>query len=70
MAGATVSQAVFAWLTEVTPRQVSKWARGRAPTPLWAVILAVLLQDCAPDALMIAVEGARQSVSQAKQVAW
>jgi hypothetical protein len=38
----------------------------RAAAPLWAVILAILLQDCSPDVLMIAVAAARQSISPAQ----
>ena len=64
---AGVSQAIFARLAGVTPRQVNNWARGHAETPKWAVILAVLLQDHSPDALMIALEEARLTVSAARQ---
>lgn len=62
---AGVSQAAFARLTGITPRQVNKWARGRAPAPRWAVILAVMLQDGSPDALMIALAEARQTLAAA-----
>jgi len=67
LARADISQAAFARLTGVTPRQVNNWARGRATAPLWAVILAVLLQDHSPEALTIAVEEARQDVAAAQQ---
>jgi len=67
LARADVSQAAFARLTGVTPRQVNNWARGRATAPTWAVMLAVLLQDYSPEALTIAVEEARQDLSAAQQ---
>ena len=67
LARADVSQAAFARLTGVTPRQVNNWARGRATVPRWAVMLAVLLQDHSPEALTIAVEEARQDLSAAQQ---
>jgi transcriptional regulator with XRE-family HTH domain len=66
LARADVSQAAFARLTGVTPRQVNNWARGRATAPLWAVTLAVLLRDHSPEALTIAVEEARQGVAAAE----
>jgi DNA-binding transcriptional regulator YiaG len=66
LARADVSQAAFARLTGVTPRQVNNWARGRATAPTWAVILAVLLQDRSPEALTIAVEEARHDVAVAE----
>ena len=65
LARADVSQAAFARLTGMTPRQVNKWARGRATVPRWAVLLAVLLQDHSPEALTIAVEEARQEIAAA-----
>jgi len=67
LARADISQAAFARLTGVTPRQVNNWARGRATAPLWAVLLAVLLQDHSPEALTIALEEARQDVSAAER---
>jgi len=36
---ADVSQAGFARLSGVSPRQVNKWCRGRAAVPRWAAIL-------------------------------
>ena len=63
LARADISQAAFARLTGVTPRQVNNWARGRATAAVWAVILAVLLQDHSPEALTIALEEARQDLS-------
>jgi len=65
LARADISQAAFARLTGVTPRQVNNWARGRATVPRWAGLLAVLLQDHSPEALTIAVEEARQEVAAA-----
>jgi DNA-binding transcriptional regulator YiaG len=37
---ADVSQAAFARLTGVTPRQVNNWCRARAAVPLWAAVRA------------------------------
>ena len=51
----------------LTARQVNNWARGRATAPVWAVMLAVLLQDHSPEALTIALEEARQDLSAAQR---
>jgi len=59
---ADVSQAAFARLTGVTPRQVNNWCRGRVAVPIWAGLLAALLQDHSPEALTIAVEEARRDL--------
>ena len=67
LARADISQAAFARLTGMTPRQVNNWAHGRATVPRWAAILAVLLQDHSPEALTIALEEARQDLSAAQQ---
>ncbi len=48
---AGVSQAAFAGLTGVSPRQVNKWCRDRAKVPLWATLLAVVLQEQSVEAL-------------------
>jgi len=56
LAQAGVSQATFARLTGVTPRQVNKWCRGQAAVPAWAGLLAALLQDHSPEALTIILE--------------
>lgn len=48
LARAAVSQAAFARLAGVTPRQVNKWCRGRAAVPAWAAVIAVVLQDTHP----------------------
>ena len=45
LARAGVGQAAFARLTGVTPRQVNKWCRGQAAVPVWAGLIAALLQD-------------------------
>ena len=66
LARADVSQAAFARLTGMTPRQVNNWARGRATAPLWAVLLAVLLQDHSPDALTIMLEEVLQTLAETK----
>jgi transcriptional regulator with XRE-family HTH domain len=51
LARVDVSQATFARLTGLTPRQVNNWCRGRAVVPPWAAALAVLLQETSPDAI-------------------
>jgi transcriptional regulator with XRE-family HTH domain len=56
LARAGVSQAAFARLAGLTPRQVNNWARGRAAVPAWAGLLAVILQDHSPEALTIMLE--------------
>jgi transcriptional regulator with XRE-family HTH domain len=58
LARAGVSQAAFARLAGLTPRQVNNWARGRAAVPTWAGLLAVILQDHSPEALTIMLEEA------------
>ncbi len=56
LARADVSQAAFARLTGVTARQVNNWARGRAPVPAWAGLLAAIVQAQSPALLAIAAE--------------
>lgn len=51
-----VSQAEFARLSGVTPRQVNNWARGRAAVPKWAALLAVTLQELSPETMAISLE--------------
>jgi len=51
-----VSQAKFARLAGVTPRQVNNWCRGRATVPRWATLLAIVLRDHSVDTLMIQLE--------------
>ena len=58
LAQAGVSQASFARLIGVTPRQVNKWCRSQAAVPVWAGLLAALLQDHSPDAMTITLEEA------------
>ena len=58
LARADVAHAAFARLTGVTPRHVNNWCRGRATVPVWAALLAALLQDQSPEALMITLEEA------------
>jgi DNA-binding transcriptional regulator YiaG len=53
---ADVSQAAFGRLAGVSPRQVNNWCRGRAQVPLWATLLAVVLQDQSVEALMTTAE--------------
>lgn len=43
LARADVSQAAFARLAGITPRQVNKWCRGRAAVLVWAGLIAVIL---------------------------
>jgi hypothetical protein len=63
---ADVSQAAFARLTGVTPRQVNNWCRARAAVPLWAGLLAALLQDHSPEALKIVLEQAQRDLPAAR----
>src|SRR6516162_8535940 len=63
---ADVTQAAFARLTGVTPRQVNNWCRVRAAVPLWAGLLAALLQDHSPEALTIAVEEVQRDLPAAR----
>jgi len=58
---ADVSQAVFARLTGMTPRQVNNWCRARAIVPAWAGALAIVLQETSPEAIRIRVEEAEFS---------
>jgi len=51
-----VSQAAFARLTGLTPRQVNNWCRGRAAVPPWAAALAVVLDEHSPDAITMRLE--------------
>ena len=53
-----VSQAAFARLTGLTPRQVNNWCRGRAAVPPWAAALAVVLDEHSPDAIAMRLEEA------------
>jgi DNA-binding transcriptional regulator YdaS (Cro superfamily) len=66
LARADVSQAAFARLTGVTPRQVNNWCRGRAPVPAWAALVAILLDEQSPEALTIMVEEVRQTLADAE----
>jgi DNA-binding transcriptional regulator YdaS (Cro superfamily) len=66
LARADVSQAAFARLTGVTPRQVNNWCRGRAPVPAWAALVAILLDEQPPEALTIMVEEVRQTLADAE----
>lgn len=58
LARADVSQAAFARLAGVTPRQVNNWARGRALVPRWAALLVVALLEHSAEALVLALEEA------------
>jgi hypothetical protein len=42
---------------------VNNWCRGRAAVPVWAGIIAVVLQDRSPDALTIDLEETRQALA-------
>jgi transcriptional regulator with XRE-family HTH domain len=63
LARADVSQAAFARLAGVTPRQVNNWCRGRAVVPVWAGVIAVVLQDRSPEALTIDLEETHQALA-------
>ena len=56
LARADVSQAGFARLTGLTPRQINNWCRGRAAVPHWAAALAILLEERSPEAITLLVE--------------
>jgi transcriptional regulator with XRE-family HTH domain len=58
LTAADCSQARFARLTGLTPRQVNAWCRGHAHTPRWALLIAALLRHHSPDAMAIALEEA------------
>jgi transcriptional regulator with XRE-family HTH domain len=58
LARAGTSQAGFARLTGLSPRQVNNWCRGRAAVPAWAAALAVLLEERSPEAITLLVEEA------------
>ena len=58
LARTTVSQAAFARLAGVTPRQVNNWCRGRATVSVWATIIAIELQHRSAEALTIDFEEA------------
>ncbi len=64
LARAGVSQAAFARLSGVTPRQVNKWAHGHAAVPRWAALLAALLEDTAPEALLLMLADAGRHPAQ------
>jgi len=53
LARASISQAAFARLAGVTPRQVNNWCRNRAAVPKWAALLAIVLADISLEELEI-----------------
>ena len=61
---AGVSQAAFARLAGVTARQVNNWSRGRAAVPRWAALLAVVLEDTTPEALLLMLGGTQLNCHQ------
>ena len=63
LARTTVSQAAFARLAGVTPRQVNNRCRGRAGVPVWAGIIAVVLQDRSPKARTTGPEETHQALA-------
>jgi len=63
LARAAVSQAAFARLAGITPRQVNKWCRGQAAVPVWAGLIAIMLLERSPEALAIDLEEASQACS-------
>jgi hypothetical protein len=42
---------------------VNKWCRGRAAVPVWAAVIAVVLQDRSPEARIIDLEEALQALA-------
>lgn len=63
LARANVSQAAFARLAGITPRQMNKWCRGHAAVPVWAGLIAAMLLERSPEALAIDLEEASQECS-------
>ena len=49
------SQAGFARLAGLTPRQVNNWCRGRAVVPPWAAALAVILEQQSPEGIAMLI---------------
>ena len=66
LAQAGLSQAAFARLTGVSPRQVNKWCRCQAAVPVWAGLAAALLRDHSPDAMIITLEEAVMAFEEAQ----
>ena len=64
------SQAAFARLAGVTPRQVNNWCRDRAAVPAWAALLALILQHHSPAALAIMAEEALRHFSDLDATGW
>jgi len=58
LARADVSQAAFARLAGVTPRQVNNWCRNRAAVPRWASVLALVLAEVSAEELDIRLQEA------------
>jgi transcriptional regulator with XRE-family HTH domain len=58
LARAGVSQAAFARLSGITPRQINNWCRGRAAVPAWAAALGAVLDEHSPDAIDMMIEDA------------
>jgi len=56
-----VGQATFSQLSGVTPRQVNKWARGHAAVPRWAALLAIVVEETAPEALLLMLDDTQRS---------
>lgn len=56
LASADVSQASFARLSGVSPRQVNNWCRGRAALPRWAGLLGIALRELSAETLTIMLE--------------
>jgi DNA-binding transcriptional regulator YdaS (Cro superfamily) len=50
LARADVAQAALARRVGITPRQVNTGCRGRAAVPVWAAIVARVLQHRSPEA--------------------
>ena len=53
----------LAVLAGVTPGEVNKWCRGRAAVPVWAGVIAVVLQDRSPEARTIDLEETHQALA-------
>lgn len=56
-----MGQATFAQLSGVTPRQVNKWARAHAAGPRWAALLVIVVEETAPEALLLMLDDTQRS---------
>ena len=55
---AGLTQAGFARLVGITPRQVNNWCRGRGAVPRWAALLALAIEDVTAEELALRLDEA------------